>query len=763
MKKFGMGQAVRRVEDQRLLSGGGRYVGDLLPEGCLHAVVLRSAHAHARFALSDLDAARALPGVRCVLTAADVADLGPVPCLAPLANGDGSQNHLAPIPVLADGTARHVGDALAFVVADGLDAARDAVEAIAVAYHPLPAVATLAAASVAGAPAVWSEQPDNVAYDTTMGDAAAVDAAFAAAAHVVTLEVENNRLITNYMEPRGALAQWAGDDLTLHVSSQGVHGLRDTLAKVVLKVDPARVRVVTPDVGGGFGTKAFMYREYALAAVAAKRTGRPVRWLADRSDHFVADAQGRDNLARAEVACDADGRFLAMRFDIRGNLGAYLSQYGPYIPYLGATMMTGVYRTPHILVRVRGLYTNTTPVDAYRGAGRPEAAYLLERTVDHVARTLGLSPVEIRRRNFIRPDQMPYATPVGGRTYDTGDFDGHLTQALASAGWDGFADRAARSTAAGRLRGIGIATYIECTAWGDGEDVAIRLEADGTVTVRSGTQSNGQGHATAYAQMVSEHLDVPLESVRVIQGDTAEVATGFGTGGSRSIPVGGVSVWRASADLAEKLRLLASDVLEAAAADIEFGGGEVRVVGTDRRMTLADLARRPEATADRVSGAGGFVPPDATYPNGTHVAEVEIDPETGVAVVVGYTICDDFGVVLNPLLLAGQVHGGVVQGIGQALLERTVFDAGGQLLTGSLMDYALPRADDVPSFRFETRNVPSTTNPLGIKGAGEAGSIGSCPAVMNAVVDALHRGFGIPHVDMPATPGRVHAAIRAVG
>jgi carbon-monoxide dehydrogenase large subunit len=761
MKKFGLGQAITRVEDQRLLSGGGRYVGDILPEGCLHALVLRSSHAHARFALSGVDAARALPGVRSILTAADVGDLGPVPCLAPLANSDGTQGHLAPIPVLAAGTARHVGDALAFVVADTLDAARDALEAIAVDYDPLPAVATLADATASGAAAVWAEQPDNVAYDVKMGDAAAVDAAFAAAAHVVTLDVENNRLITNFMEPRGALAAWDGEDLTLHVSSQGVHGLRNTLANVVLKIDPDRVRVITPDVGGGFGTKAFMYREYALAAVAAKRTGRPVRWLGDRSDHFVADAQGRDNLARAEVATDAEGRFLAMRFDILGNLGAYLSQFGPYIPYLGATMMTGVYQTPHIHVRVRGIYTNTTPVDAYRGAGRPEAAYLLERTVDHVARTLGLSPAEIRRRNFIRPDQMPYKTPVGGRTYDTGDFDGHLTQALAAAGWDGFAQRLARSKAAGRLRGIGLATYIECTAWGDGEDVAVKLETDGTVTVRVGTQSNGQGHATAYAQMVSEHLDVPLETVRVIQGDTAEVATGFGTGGSRSIPVGGVSVWRASSDLAAKLRLLASDVLEAAAADIEFAGGTVRVVGTDRQITLLELARRPEATVERVSGAGGFVPPDATYPNGTHVAEIEIDPETGVTTVVGYTICDDFGVVLNPLLLAGQVHGGVVQGVGQALLERTVFDAGGQLLTGSLMDYALPRADNVPSFRFETRNVPSTTNPLGIKGAGEAGSIGSCPAVMNAVVDALHREFAIQHVDMPATPERVHAAIRA--
>ena len=761
MKKFGLGQAITRVEDQRLLSGGGRYVGDMLRDGCLHALVLRSSHAHARFALSGVDAARALPGVRSILTAADVGDLGPVPCLAPLANSDGTQGHLAPIPVLAAGTARHVGDALAFVVADTLDAARDALEAIAVDYDPLPAVATLADATASGAAAVWAEQPDNVAYDVKMGDAAAVDAAFAAAAHVVTLDVENNRLITNFMEPRGALAAWDGEDLTLHVSSQGVHGLRNTLANVVLKIDPDRVRVITPDVGGGFGTKAFMYREYALAAVAAKRTGRPVRWLGDRSDHFVADAQGRDNLARAEVATDAEGRFLAMRFDILGNLGAYLSQFGPYIPYLGATMMTGVYQTPHIHVRVRGIYTNTTPVDAYRGAGRPEAAYLLERTVDHVARTLGLSPAEIRRRNFIRPDQMPYKTPVGGRTYDTGDFDGHLTQALAAAGWDGFAQRLARSKAAGRLRGIGLATYIECTAWGDGEDVAVKLETDGTVTVRVGTQSNGQGHATAYAQMVSEHLDVPLETVRVIQGDTAEVATGFGTGGSRSIPVGGVSVWRASSDLAAKLRLLASDVLEAAAADIEFAGGTVRVVGTDRQITLLELARRPEATVERVSGAGGFVPPDATYPNGTHVAEIEIDPETGVTTVVGYTICDDFGVVLNPLLLAGQVHGGVVQGVGQALLERTVFDAGGQLLTGSLMDYALPRADNVPSFRFETRNVPSTTNPLGIKGAGEAGSIGSCPAVMNAVVDALHREFAIQHVDMPATPERVHAAIRA--
>jgi carbon-monoxide dehydrogenase large subunit len=463
------------------------------------------------------------------------------------------------------------------------------------------------------------------------------------------------------------------------------------------------------------------------------------------------------------VAMDGQGRFLAMRFDILANLGAYLSQYGPYIPFLAATMMTGVYATPLVHVRVRGVYTNTVPVDAYRGAGRPEAAYYLERLVDRAARETGMSQDALRRINFIPPSAMPYTTPIGDRTYDTGNFDQHMTGAMAAADWAGFEGRLAAARKTGRIRGIGLASYIECTAWGSGEDVSVILEADGGVTVLSGTQSNGQGHATAYAQFASQALDLPLDRITVIQGDTRRVATGNGTGGSRSIPVGGVSTHLAAVDLATKLKHLAADALEAAVVDLEIADGTVRVAGTDRSMSFTQIAALP-AAADPAArtGAGSFVPPHATYPNGTHIAEVEIDPATGVVSLARYTVCDDFGIAVNPLLLAGQVHGGVVQGVGQALLERAVYTEDGQILTGSLMDYCLPRADDVPFFHFETRNVPSTTNPLGIKGAGEAGSIGSCPAVMNAVVDALDRAYGVRDMDMPATPDRVFRAIPAV-
>ena len=492
---------------------------------------------------------------------------------------------------------------------------------------------------------VWSEAPNNVAFDASLGDKAAVEAAFATAPRSAAIAIENNRLITNFMETRGVIAAYdaAAESFTLTISSQGVHSLRDTLANQVLKVDPAKVRVVTPDVGGGFGTKSFMYREYALAAEAARRLGRPVKWVADRMDHFTGDSQGRDNFSTGEVALSADGRFLAMRFDILANLGAYLSQFGPYIPYLGATMMTGVYGTPLIHVRVRGVYTHTVPVDAYRGAGRPEAAYLLERLVDRAARELGAKPEAIRRRNFIQPRQMPYKTPIGDRTYDTGDFRGHMERAMELADWSGFKERLRASRKARKLRGIGLATYIECTAWGEGEDAQVRLEEDGTVTVFSGTQSNGQGHATAYAQFAAEHLDVPLDRIRVVQGDTARVRTGNGTGGSRSIPIGGVSVGAASQDLARKLKELASDELEAAAADLEIADGAVRVVGTDRRIAFPELARLPGATEEARTGAASFVPPDATYPNGTHIAEVEIDPDTGVTALTRYTVCDDFG------------------------------------------------------------------------------------------------------------------------
>ncbi|HEX2137667.1 MAG TPA: molybdopterin cofactor-binding domain-containing protein, partial [Microvirga sp.] len=547
---------------------------------------------------------------------------------------------------------------------------------------------------------------------------------------------------------------------TLTLGSQGSHEIRDTLAEHILKVEPERIRVVTTDVGGGFGTKIFMYREYPLCAVAAERLERPVRWAADRTEHFLGDSQGRDNVTTAQMALDRDGRFLGLRIDLKADLGAYLSQFGPSVPANGVRMSPGCYDIPAVHARVRGYYTHTLPVDAYRGAGRPEAAYVIERFVDHIARELGTTPDAIRALNFIKPEAMPYKTATG-RVYDTGEFEGHMRRAMELAEWDAFEQRRAEANKRSRIRGIGLASYIEACSGGSAEGAKLRLDADGTITVLIGTQSTGQGHLTAYAQVVSQQLDVPVERIRVVQGDTDLIATGGGTGGSRSIPVGGAAVAGASRILAENLKQLAADALEAGVADLEFADGQVRVAGTDRAVSLADLANHPKATPEMLSAADSWKPPAATYPNGTHICEVEIDPETGETEVVRYTIVDDFGVTLNPLLLMGQIHGGVAQGIGQALHERTVYDSSGQLVTASLTDYRLPRAADLPDFQFETRNVPSTTNILGMKGAGEAGAIGACPAVMNAVADALDRGFGIRHVDMPATPDRVFAAIRS--
>jgi carbon-monoxide dehydrogenase large subunit len=484
-----------------------------------------------------------------------------------------------------------------------------------------------------------------------------------------------------------------------------------------------------------------------------------VAWVADRTEHFLGDAQGRDNVTTAELAIDEQGKFVGMRVNILGNIGAYASLFAPYIPWLGASMATGTYEIPALHSRVRAVYTHTVPVDAYRGAGRPEAAYVLERLVDAAARRLGIPPEEIRARNFIKTAQMPYAT-LTNRRYDVGDFEGAMRACLAKADRAGFEGRVAAAKRHGKLRGFGISSYIECTAWGDGEEGSVKLEADGAFTVLIGTQSNGQGHETAYAQVVAEHLDVPIDRVRVIQGDTDRIPTGHGTGGSRSIPVGAVMVDRASESLARTLKELAADKLEAAVADLEIAEGKVRITGTDRAIGYAEIAALPAATPEKLKATNDFSPPDATYPNGTHACEVEIDPSTGVTEIVRYTVVDDFGFTLNPLLLAGQVHGGIAQGVGQALHERAVYDSSGQLLTASFMDYGLPRADDLPSFDFETRNIPSTTNPMGLKGAGEAGSIGSTPAVMNAVQDALYRGYGIEHIDMPATPFVVYDAIR---
>ena len=762
--KFGVGQAVKRVEDVRLITGRGNYTSDYAPEGALHAVFLRSPHAHATFSFGDLDAARALPGVKAVYVAADLAALGDLPCLAPMANSDQSTTPLKPYPVLAKGAAHHVGDMVAMVVAESERLARDGAELLEVEWSPLPAAVDMREAIGDGAPQVFGEAPGNIAYDAHIGDQAKTEKAFAGAAHAVSLSVVNQRLVANYMEPRSAIGEYdsASGRYTLNVGSQGVHGLRDVIAESILKIPPDKLRVVTNDVGGGFGTKSLMHREYPLVLEAARRLGRPVCWQADRSEHFVGDAQGRDNLTTAEMALDANGRFLAMRVDILGNLGAYLSQFGPFIPWLGATMATGSYDITTLYVRCRGVYTHTVPVDAYRGAGRPEAAYVLERLVDQCARALKLAPEEIRARNFVKPAQMPYRTQTA-RTYDVGDFEGAMRASLAKADYAGFEARAAAARKRGAIRGIGFASYIECTAWNDNEEGSVELAPDGRFTVLIGTQSNGQGHETAYAQVVSQYLDVPLDRITVVQGDTDRVATGFGTGGSRSIPIGAVMVSRASEKLVVSLKELAADKLEAAVADLEASNGAIRIAGTDRAISYAEIAALPGATRDKLKAIESFAPPDATYPNGTHTCEVEIDPETGETRIERYTVVDDFGFTLNPLLLAGQVQGGVAQGVGQALMERAVFGEDGQLLTASLMDYCLPRADNFPNLHFETRNIPSTTNPLGLKGAGEAGSIGSTPAVMNAVNDALWRAYGVTHLDMPATPLAIFTAIAAAG
>ena len=758
MAKFGIGQAITRKEDDPLLRGGGRYVADYAPKGVLHAVVLRSPHAHARFLITDAAGARAMPGVHLVLTAGDIAELGPLPCQA----GIPDQPLTAPpYRILASDVARHVGDAIAFVVAETVEQARDAAEAVTVEWEALPHVVGSVAAVKPDAPLVWPRRPSNVVFETTLGDAAATRVAFAKAAQTASLTLVNQRLVTNYLDTRGAVGEYdaAGDRITLTLGSQGGHAIRDVLCADVLKIPAEKMRVITPDVGGGFGTKLFTYREYALVAESARRLRRPVKWIAERSEHFLADAQGRDNVTTAKLALDEKGRFLALEVDTLADMGAYLSCYAPFIPYIGAEMLPGVYDIPACHIRLRGVFTNTLPVDAYRGAGRPEAAYVIERLVDLAAREMEIAPDSLRRRNFIKPKSMPYRTATG-KTYDSGDFAAHMGRAQEIAGWPEFRKRQAASRRRGKLRGVGFATYIEACGNNGPETAQVRLKQDGSVTVLIGSQSTGQGHHTAYAQLVAEHLGLPPQRVRVVQGDTDLIETGVGTGGSSSIPVGGVSLAGAARTLTDNLKKLAGDALEASPGDLEIAEGAVRISGTDRAVSFSDLAQRPGIDSDLLTGRDTFAPEVATFPNGTHFAEIEIDAETGATEIVNYVVVDDFGVTLNPLLLAGQVHGGAVQGIGQALLENTVYDpASGQLVSASLMDYALPRAQHAPRFIFETRNVPCRTNPLGVKGAGEAGAIGSCPAVMNAVADALWRAYRIRHIDMPATPERIWSAI----
>jgi len=760
--KFGMGAAVLRKEDAAFITGNGRYTDDIQPEGTLYGYVLRSPMAKARIKGIDVEAAKAAAGVRLVLTGQDLKHLGGLKSHGIQKQPDGTMPPSRDIPVLCLDRVQHVGDAVAFVVAETRAAAQDAAELIEVDYEAEDAIADTRRALDKDAPLVWPELGTNRAFLHHLGDKEKADAAFAKAAKVTRIDFLNNRLVANYMEPRSAIGEWCPDEdrFVLTSGSQGVHSLRDYLTADVFKIAPEKLRVITPDVGGGFGTKAFVYREYALVLEAAKRLGVPVKWTGDRGEHFLEDAQGRDNAAIAEMALDKDGRFLALRVDLVANMGAYLSQYGPFIPILGVTMSTGVYDIPAIDVTVTGVYTNTVAVDAYRGAGRPEAALLIEKLADACARDLGLAPEEIRRRNFIKPEQFPYRTATG-RLYDTGDFNGHMARAMERAGWNDFPKRLEQSKRNGKIRGIGMATYIEACAFPGSEPAHVTLEADGTVTLDIGTQTNGQGHATAYSQFVAEKLNIDIDSINVRQGDTDRLASGGGTGGSRSIPLGGVAAARAGEDLAEKIRKIAADELEAAPGDIELEAGVARIAGTDRSIDFQAIAKAAKNPAD-LKGFGEFVQDECTYPNGTHICEVEIDPDTGTTEIIAYTIVDDFGVTVNPILLAGQIHGGVTQGIGQALNENTVYSEDGQLLTASFMDYTMPRADGLPSFSFETRNVPSTTNALGIKGAGEAGTIGATPAALNAVTDALYRAYGIDHIEMPTTPSAIWNAIHSV-
>jgi carbon-monoxide dehydrogenase large subunit len=771
MGQFGIGQGVRRLEDLRLLTGAGRYTDDIQIAGAVSACFLRSPHAHARIRSLDCTAARAAPGVLAVYTAEDVraAGLGTIACLIPLKQTDGNPLVTPPRPLLADAVVRHVGEAVAMVVAETIDAARNAIELIEIDYEELPAGVDTAAASAAGTPQLWREAPANVCFHWEKGDRAKTEAAFEQAARVVKRRLINNRIIVSPLEPRAAIGQWDGERFTLYTPSQGPHMLQDQLADDIFKLPKDRFRVVTTEVGGSFGMKIFLYPEHALVLFAARALDRAVKWNGERSaDDFVSDTQGRDHVSEAELALDADGHFLALRVRTVANLGAYLSNFAPYIPTdLYAMMLPGVYTFSAVHAEVTGVFTNTAPVDAYRGAGRPEAAYLLERMVDAAARETGLGPVEIRKRNFISQEAMPYRTPMK-LEYDVGAFAHTLDMALDRADWNGFVGRRQAARASGRLRGIGIAYYIEACGGMVPESAEVRVDADGRIEVLIGSQSNGQGHETALAQIVADRLGVAIERVRVVQGDTDLIATGNGTGGSRGLPVGGVVCAQATDTLIEKGRRIAGEVLETAVADIRFASGSFEVIGTDRRLTLAEVATaaldprhlRQDETPG-LSACETFSPNLRTYPNGCHVCEVEIDPETGATQVLHYTVADDFGTVVNPLLLAGQIHGGVAQGIGQALLERCVYDQhNGQLLTGSFMDYGLPRADDVPPIDLVlNEEVPCKNNPLGIKGAGEAGAVGAPPAVVNAILDAVS-DYGITHLDMPITAERIWMALR---
>jgi len=780
-----IGASVKRKEDYRFLTGAGQYTDDIVLPQQTYGVFVRSPHAHARLGKIDVEAARGAPGVIAVFTGADLAaeKVGGLPCGWLIHSTDGSPMREPPHPVLATGKVRHVGDPVALVIAETAKTAKDAAELVTVDYDLLPAVADTAHAADSGQPAVHDEVPDNVCYTWGHGDKAATDAAFAQAAHVTTLEIVNNRLVPNAIEPRAVNASYSRQDesYTVYVANQNPHVERLLMAAFVLSLPESKLRIVAPDVGGGFGSKIFLYGEDVALTWASKRIGRPVKWTAERSESFVSDAHGRDHVTKAELALDRDGRFLAMRVHTTANMGAYLSTFASSVPtILYATLLAGQYATPAIYAEVKAVFTNTVPVDAYRGAGRPEATYVVERLVETAAHELGMDPAEIRRRNFIRA--FPYTTPVG-LTYDTGDYEVCLARAIELADVAGFAARRDAAKQNGKLRGLGYSCYIEACGLAPSkiagalgaraglfEAGEVRVHPTGTVTVFTGSHSHGQGHETTFAQVVADRLGLSMDQVEIVHGDTGRIPFGMGTYGSRSIAVGGTAIMKALDKIEAKAKKIAAHLLEASATDIEFGNGVFRVAGTDRTKTFAEVSLAAyvphnyplEELEPGLDENAFYDPSNFTYPSGAYICEVEMDPDTGETRIERFTAVDDFGNVINPMIVEGQVHGGLGQGIGQALLERCVYDPDtGQLLSGSYMDYAMPRASDLPEFTVETsQGTPCTHNPLGVKGCGEAGAIGSPPAVINAIVDAL-APLGVKDMQMPATPHRVWSAIQA--
>ena len=726
-----------------------------------------------------MSAAAAADGVVAVITGADLEGVGGLPCGWQIHSKDGSPMVEPPHPVLATEHVRHVGDPVAMVIAETQAQAKAAATLVEVDYEPLPAAANITQAIADGAPSVWADAPDNVCFDWELGDAAATDAAFDSAEHIVTLEVVNNRLVPNAIEPRAAIGVYDtnSDERTLYTTSQNPHVIRLLMGAFVLQIPESKLRVISPDVGGGFGSKIFHYAEEVMVVVAAQKIGRPVKWTAERSESFISDAQGRDHITKAELAVGADGTFLGMRVHTHANLGAYLSTFGPSIPtWLYGTLLAGCYRTPAIYVNVKGTFTNTVPVDAYRGAGRPEAAFVVERLADLAARKLGMSPVEIRTKNFIT--EFPYATPVA-LEYDSGDYHATLEKALELAGYDGFETRRQEAQDRGKLRGIGLSTFVEACGLAPSalagalgaraglfESGQVRVHPTGSVTVFTGSHSHGQGHETVFAQLVCEGLGVPIDQVEVVHGDTGQVQFGMGTYGSRSLAVGGSAIQMAIEKIIAKGKKIAAHLMEASEGDVEFADGRFTVAGTDKSKALADVSlmayvphNYPEDLEPGLDETAFYDPKNFTYPAGAHVVEVEIDPDTGVVEIMDVSCVDDVGRVINPMIVEGQIHGGLAQGIGQALLEECRYDDDGQLLTGSYMNYTMPRAADLPFYKTGHNTTLCTHNPLGVKGVGEVGSIGVPPAVINAVVNAVAH-MGIDHIDMPATPEKVWRAIR---